>query len=96
MSLPLKKVVRLLAVAAAIATISLASVNSPSKSGAFACGVNATGGATPLTPCPNTACVSACWDDGTYYSPGHEAVEKQFAPVECGIGHHGCITRTCH
>ena len=47
------------------------------------------------TPCPNVACVSACWADGTVHNHGTKVKETQFAPVECGVGAHGCITQSC-
>jgi hypothetical protein len=47
-------------------------------------------------PCPNVACVSGCWSDGTYENRGTMAVQKAFAPVECGLGAKGCVTQSCH
>ena len=47
-------------------------------------------------PCPDVACVSGCWADGTFPQNGSKVRETAFAPAECGIGAHGCITQSCH
>jgi hypothetical protein len=48
-----------------------------------------------LSVCGNTACAGECWADGTVPNEGTTAVQKAFAPVECGLHAKGCITRTC-
>lgn len=47
------------------------------------------------TSCPNVACNSSCWDDGTHFSPGTKATEIGFAPQGCE-GPTGCVTQICN
>lgn len=86
---------RFLAIAAAITVALLAVLHFASRSGTFASATDNPEGLTPLAPCANTACNSNCWADGTHHNPQTVAVEKPFAPLECGENAHGCITRSC-
>jgi len=86
---------RFLAVAAVITVALLAVLHYQSQSGTYASATGSPEDPTPLAPCANTACNSSCWGDGTHHNPGTVAVEKPFAPIECGQNAHGCITRSC-
>ena len=90
MSLSLKRVARVLAVAAVVAILS-ATVGSQNASTQVAGDDQCTDG---RAPCPNVACAGECWSDGTVPNQGTKVKRTQFST--CGIGEDGCITQSCH
>jgi len=91
MSLSLKAVTRVLAVAAVVAMLS-AMVGNQNASTRVTGDEQCTNG---RAPCPNVACVSACWADGTVPNQGTKVKNTPFAPNECEPGG-GCFTQACH
>ena len=48
------------------------------------------------TPCENTACITACWEDGTVHNAHTKAVKTTKQPLDCSPGSGGCVTRSCN
>jgi len=92
MSLSLRGVVRGVAFLAAV-VLALGMAGNQSASTEISTVDDCTNG---RVPCPDVACVSGCWADGTFPQQGSKVKETVFAPAECGIGAHGCITQSCH
>lgn len=87
MSLPRKRMLRLLLIAVATAAISLIFLSRAPRSGALA---------APPPKCPNVACApTGCWSDGTVPNTGTMVKKLSRTPNECGNNLGGCQTLAC-
>jgi hypothetical protein len=95
MSSSYKKVLRVLAIAAAVAVVSIAFLPGASGSGPYASVLDDSGRATPVAKkCANTGCLSACWIGGCATNPGTECVKTTRFPGDCNF-RFGCYSRVC-
>lgn len=90
----LRYTLRFLAIAAAIAVVSLAFLTDASKSGPAASATETPECLDPLT-CANLACNGCCWEEGWHYNPGTYVQFRQIFPVECGCTEGSCNTKPC-
>src|SRR2546425_4289004 len=86
---------RLLAIAVAITAVSFAVLHLSSRSEGIASASVSAQDLTPLKPCANTACNSACWVDGTHHHPGTVAMRTVRQPNSCPPGTGGCLASPC-
>lgn len=80
-------VVRALMFVAVLAAISSAIVLYSVRGGAWA---------DPPPPCPDVACNSLCWSDGTHSNNGTRVIQKSPTLLECGNNDGTCETQPCH
>lgn len=99
MPLTMKRVLRLLAMAAAVAIVSLAFLPGSSGSGPYASTLDDSADVTPVMgpppDCENKECLTACWVDGCKKNRGTKCVRTEMQPLSCPPETGGCVTQTC-
>lgn len=95
MSLSYKRVLRVLAITAAVAVVSIAFLPGASGSGPYASVLDDSGHATPVAKCANTICNTSCWVGGCSRNHGTACRKTVREPLNCPTGTGGCLASAC-